>query len=85
MAMIGMLIVLVFLLLIVLTAGIAIGLFVWRDAKRRNMNAAAWTLLAVILPCFIWSRVTDIQSSIAPPAAKASGRALSSAPTAARN
>lgn len=53
MAMIGMLIVLVFLLLIVLTTGIAIGLFVWRDAKRRNMNAAAWTLLAVILPCFI--------------------------------
>lgn len=30
-----------------------IGVYVWKDAKRRDMNAPAWTLLAVILPCFI--------------------------------
>lgn len=53
MAVIPVLILLMIILIIVAAAGIAIGIFVWRDAKRRNMNAAVWTLLAVILPCFI--------------------------------
>lgn len=53
MAITRILIILIIFLLIILVADIAIGVFVWRDAKRRNMNAAAWTLLAVILPCFI--------------------------------
>ena len=44
---------LLILLLPILAVSIFIGIYVWKDAKKRDMNAPAWTLLAVILPCFI--------------------------------
>lgn len=46
----------IFMLLIAamtLTIAAAIGVYVYRDAKRRGMNAAAWTLIAVIAPALV--------------------------------
>ena len=37
---------------LVLLSLVLIGVFVWRDAKARGMNAAGWTLCAVFLPMF---------------------------------
>lgn len=36
-----------------LTIPVMIGVYVWRDAKRRRMNAALWTLIAVAAPALI--------------------------------
>lgn len=48
---------LIFILLIfvplILAVIVFIGVYVWKDAKRRDMNAPAWTLISVILPCFV--------------------------------
>jgi|GEM_PF-300341 len=45
----------IFILLTLLVAVIpvAIGLYVFKDAKKRGMNAALWTLLSVLAPGFI--------------------------------
>lgn len=32
---------------------VAVGVYVYRDAKRRNMNPALWTLIAILAPGFI--------------------------------
>lgn len=39
--------------LIVLTIPVLIGVYVYRDAKRRGMNAVLWTLVAVIAPALV--------------------------------
>lgn len=39
--------------LIVLTIPVLIGIYVYRDAKRRGMNAVLWTLVAVIAPALV--------------------------------
>ncbi len=51
MAVMGILMIL--MLVLILTTDIAIGIYVWSDARKRNMSAASWTLLAILLPCFI--------------------------------
>lgn len=38
---------------IVLTVPVLIGIYVWRDSKRRQMNSVLWTLIAVIAPSLI--------------------------------
>lgn len=46
----------VFFFLFVLAAvaiPVLIGVFVYKDAKKRNMNAAMWTLVVVLVPSFI--------------------------------
>ena len=40
-------------LLILITLSIFIGVFVYRDSKKRGMNPVLWTLLAIIAPCFL--------------------------------
>lgn len=47
--------VLAVILVILALAGvtIAIGVYVYRDAKRRGMNAALWALIAILAPTFI--------------------------------
>ena len=40
-------------LVALLTIPIMIGVYVYRDAKRRGMNAMAWTLIAVVAPALI--------------------------------
>ena len=40
-------------LLLLLLIPILIGVYVYRDAKRRQMNAVAWTAIAVLAPTFI--------------------------------
>ncbi len=49
----AMIIIAVLLLVLIAAALLLIGRFVWRDAKLRNMNAAAWTITALFLPAFI--------------------------------
>lgn len=39
--------------LIALTIPVLIGVYVYRDAKRRGMNAVLWTLVAVIAPALV--------------------------------
>ena len=41
------------ILILVLAAITAVGVFVYRDAKARGLPAAAWTLCAVLLPGFV--------------------------------
>lgn len=41
------------LFLLILSVPVFIGVYVWKDACRRNMNAALWTLIAVLAPSFI--------------------------------
>ena len=43
----------IFLLVIGLAVPMIIGVYVYRDAKRRNMNAALWTLIAMLAPSLI--------------------------------
>lgn len=43
----------IILLAIVLAVPIIVGVYVYRDAKRRNMNAALWTLIAMLAPSLI--------------------------------
>lgn len=45
--------VLCFIALIALTIPALIGVYVYRDAKRRRMNAVLWTLVAVLSPALI--------------------------------
>lgn len=40
-------------LLVLLLVPILIGIYVYRDAKRRQMNAPVWTIVAVLAPTFI--------------------------------
>lgn len=40
-------------LAIILAIPVAIGVFVYRDARRRGMNVALWTLIAVLAPSLI--------------------------------
>lgn len=44
---------LLLLLVVFLTVLVPIGVYVYRDARRRNMNAALWTLIAIIAPALI--------------------------------
>lgn len=41
------------IMLLLLTVPVLIGVYVYRDAKRRGMNAALWTLIAVFAPSLI--------------------------------
>ncbi len=42
-----------FLLCFIILIPVLIGIYVFRDARRRNMNAVPWTLAAMFLPSFI--------------------------------
>ena len=44
---------LLILMIIVVLLPILIGIYVYRDAKRRGMNAALWTVIAVLAPSLI--------------------------------
>ena len=46
-------ILLLFVFLALLTVPILIGVYVYRDARRRGMNAVLWTLIAVAAPALI--------------------------------
>ena len=39
--------------IILLAIPVAIGVYVWRDAKRRGMSAGVWTAIAVLVPALI--------------------------------
>ena len=41
------------LMIIVALLPLLIGVYVYRDAKRRGMNAALWTLIAILAPSLI--------------------------------
>ena len=43
----------VFLFAFFLLIPVMIGIYVYRDAKRRHMDAALWTILAILVPSFI--------------------------------
>lgn len=45
--------VLIPVLVVILTVPVLIGIYVWRDAQRRQMNSVLWTLIAVIAPSLI--------------------------------
>lgn len=49
----ALIVVLIPTLLILLLVPILIGVYVYRDARRRRMNAVVWTLVAVLAPTFI--------------------------------
>ncbi len=53
--MAGILFVIILVLALVLGIGVpvAMGLYVYHDAKKRGMNALVWTLLTVLIPGFI--------------------------------
>lgn len=44
---------LLLMLAVFLTVPVLIGVYVYRDARRRNMNAVLWTLIAIIAPALI--------------------------------
>ena len=44
---------LLFVLIALLTVPVLIGIYVYRDARRRGMNAVLWTLIAVAAPALI--------------------------------
>lgn len=44
---------LLLVLLFVILVPVLIGVYVWRDARGRGMNAVLWTLIAVLAPTFI--------------------------------
>lgn len=48
-----LMVVMIPIMLMLLTVPVLIGVYVYRDAKRRGMNAALWTLIAVIAPSLI--------------------------------
>lgn len=48
-----MLIVSTVFMLMVLVLPVLVGVYVYRDAKRRRMNAALWTLIAILAPSLI--------------------------------
>lgn len=41
------------IMILLLTIPVIVGVYVYRDAKRRGMNAALWTLVAVLAPSLI--------------------------------
>lgn len=41
------------IIILLLTIPVIVGVYVYRDAKRRGMNAALWTLVAVLAPSLI--------------------------------
>ncbi len=41
------------MLMLILVIPVSIGVYVYRDARRRNMEAALWTLVAVLAPALI--------------------------------
>lgn len=43
----------ILIFLMTLTIPVLIGVFVYRDSAKRNMNAVLWTLIAVLAPTFI--------------------------------
>ena len=43
----------IFLLALMVALHIAIGVYVYRDAKSRSMSAGLWTLIAIFTPGFI--------------------------------
>lgn len=43
----------VIIMAVLLTIPVVIGVYVYRDAKSRNMNALLWTVIAVLAPTFI--------------------------------
>lgn len=43
----------IFMLLFVLIIPVFVGVYVYRDARRRQMNAALWTLVAVLAPSLV--------------------------------
>ena len=45
--------ILFFPLILLLIIPVSIGIYVWRDAKRRRMNAVLWTIIAVFAPTLI--------------------------------
>lgn len=49
----ALIMVLIPVLLILLLVPILIGVYVYRDARRRRMNAVVWTLVAMLAPTFI--------------------------------
>ncbi len=53
MSTVAVLLVYVITLAIILAIPVAIGVFVYRDARRRGMNVALWTLIAVLAPSLI--------------------------------
>ena len=48
-----LMVVMIPIMLLLLTVPVLIGVYVYRDAKRRGMNAALWTLIAVFAPSLI--------------------------------
>src|SRR5699024_9031259 len=53
MSSVGAFVILFPVLLVLLLIPILIGVYVYRDAKRRQMNAVVWTLVAILAPTFI--------------------------------
>ena len=53
MSSVGAFVILFPVLLVLLLIPILIGVYVYRDAKRRQMNAVVWTLVAMLAPTFI--------------------------------
>ena len=53
MSIANVLIVYIIFLSILIGIPVLIGVYVYRDAKRRNMNAVLWTLIAIIAPSLI--------------------------------
>lgn len=49
----NVLIIYIFFLTILIGIPVLIGVYVYRDAKRRNMNALLWTLIAILAPSLI--------------------------------
>ena len=49
----SLMVVLIPIMILVLTIPVLVGVYVYRDAKRRGMNAALWTLVAVLAPSLI--------------------------------
>lgn len=53
MSIINVLLVYVIFMGIIVGLPVMIGVYVYRDAKRRNMNAVLWTLIAIVAPSLI--------------------------------
>lgn len=53
MSFVGVVILLVPVLLLLLLVPILIGVYVYKDAQRRRMNAVVWTIVAIFAPTFI--------------------------------
>ena len=44
---------LLLMLAVFLAVPVLIGVYVYQDARRRNMNAVLWTLIAIVAPALI--------------------------------